>query len=73
MDILPSMFLKDGAVVIAYPLYHIINLSLHSGQIPEDMKNARVVGLRSTIKKNLSIETIYRSVSIINAQAFHNS
>ena len=44
-DGLPASFLKDGAEVIACPLCHIINLSLHSTQIPEDMKNARVVPL----------------------------
>ena len=43
MDSLPAMFLKDGAEVIACPLSHIINLALHSSQILEDMKNARVV------------------------------
>ena len=31
--------------LLACPLSHAIDLSLHSGQIPEDMKNARVVPL----------------------------
>ena len=44
-DGLPARYLKDGAEVIACPLCHIINLSLHTTQIPEDMKNARVVPL----------------------------
>ena len=34
MDSLPAKFFKDGAVVIACLLSHIINLSLHSSQIP---------------------------------------
>ena len=45
LDSLPAKFLKDDAEVIACPLTHIINLSLHSSQIPGDMKNARVVPL----------------------------
>ena len=45
LDSLPGRFLKDGAEVIACPLAHIIKLSLHSSQIPENMKNARVVPL----------------------------
>ena len=45
LDSLPARFLKVDAEVIACPLTHIINLSLHSSQIPEDMKNARVVPL----------------------------
>ena len=57
MDSLPARFLKDGAEVIAFPLSHIINLSLHSNQIPEDMKNARVVPLYKNVVK-LSLETI---------------
>ena len=50
MDSLPARYLKDGAEVIACPLSHIINLSLHSSQIPQDMKNARVLLLYK--KKN---------------------
>ena len=33
MDSLPAWFLKDGAEVIACPLPHSINLSLHISQI----------------------------------------
>ena len=50
LDSLPAWFLKDGAEVIACPLAHIINLSLHSSQNPEDMKNARVVPLYKKTK-----------------------
>ena len=58
LDSLPARFLKDGAEVIACPLAHIINLSLHSSQIPEDMKNARVIPLYKKNKVKLSLETI---------------
>ena len=51
------MFLKDGSEVIACPLSHIINLALHSSQIPEDMKNARVVPRYKKNKVKLSLET----------------
>ena len=57
LDSLPARFLKDGAEVLACPLAHIINLTLHSSQIPEDMKNARVVPLYKN-KVKLSLETI---------------
>ena len=48
MDSLPARFLRDGAEVIACPLSHIINLSLHSSQIPGDMK---MQGWYHSIKK----------------------
>ena len=60
LDSLPARFLKDGAEVIACPLAHIINLSLHSSQIPEDMKNARVVPQSKTEAGN------YRPVFILS-------
>ena len=50
LDSLPARFVKDGAEVIACPLAHIINLSLHSSQIPRDMKNARMVPLYKKTK-----------------------
>ena len=59
MDSLPASFSKNSAEVIACPLSHIINLSLHSSQIPEDMKNARVVPL---YKKSKAETGNYRPV-----------
>ena len=64
LDSLPARFLKDGAEVIACPLAHIINLSLHSSQIPEDMKNARVVPLYK--KQSKTEPGNYRPVSILS-------
>ena len=64
MDSLPARFLKYGAEVIAFPLSHIINLSLHSNQIPEDMKNARVVPLYK--KRSKTEPGNYRPVSILS-------
>ena len=64
LDSLRARFLKDGAEVIACPLAHIINLSLHSSQIPEDMKNARVVPLYE--KQSKTEPGSYRPVSILS-------
>ena len=41
-DSLSARFLKDGAVISACPLSHIIILSLHAIQVPEDMKNVKI-------------------------------
>ena len=40
---LSARFLKDGPNQISFAIAHIINLSLYSGRIPDDMKTARVV------------------------------
>ena len=64
MDSLPARFLKDGVEVIACILSHIINVSLHSSQIPEDMKNARVVPLYK--KQSNTDPGNYRPVSILS-------
>ena len=64
LDSLPARFLKDGAEVIACPLAHIINLSLHSSQILKDMKNARVVPLYK--KQSKTEPGNYRPVSILS-------
>ena len=45
LDNIPARFLRDGAIIIANPLTHIINLSISTGTVPEDMKSARVVPL----------------------------
>ena len=42
LDALPARFVKDGSSIIARPLTHIINLSLSTGIIPQDLKAARV-------------------------------
>ena len=43
LDELPARFIKDGSSVIANPLTHIVNLSITTGNIPNDLKVARVV------------------------------
>ena len=64
LDNLPAKFIKEVAPVICKPLTHIINLSIMSGDIPSDMKNARVVPI---YKKNSKTEVgNYRPVSILS-------
>ena len=45
LDNLPARFIKDSSPVIAAPLAHItsLNLSVISGDIPDNLKMARVV------------------------------
>ena len=42
LDNIPTYFLKDTAYVICKPLTHVINLSMQTGEFPEDLKAARV-------------------------------
>jgi len=42
LDLLSPRFIKDGADIIMLPLTHILNLSLVTGKIPDDLKSARV-------------------------------
>ena len=63
LDNIPAKFVKEGASVIAHPFSHIVNLSLFSGLVPEEMKSARVVPL---YKKNKKTDcSNYRPVSIL--------
>ena len=67
LDGLSARFLKDGANQISSAIAHIINLSLYSGRIPDDMKTARVVPL---YKKNSKSEPgNYRPVSILTVMS----
>ena len=42
LDQLSPRFIKDGANIIMSPLTHILNLSLVTGKIPDNLKSARV-------------------------------
>ena len=64
LDNLPAKFLKDAAPIISKPLTHIINMSTECGDIPCDMKSARVVPIH---KKNSKTEAgNYRPMSILS-------
>ena len=45
LDGLPARFLKDAAEIIMRPVTFIINLSLRSGIVPQEMKIAKVIPL----------------------------
>ena len=64
LDDLPARFIRDGAEGIAYPISYIINLSLKTGVVPDEMKTARVIPL---YKKNFKLEPgNYRPVYILS-------
>ena len=64
LDDLPARFIRDGAEGIAYPISYMINLSLKTGVVPDEMKTARVIPL---YKKNSKLEMgNYRPVSILS-------
>jgi hypothetical protein len=55
--------MKDGAFYIKEPITHILNISILSGVVPIEFKNARVKPL---FKKGNSLEVgNYRPVSIL--------
>ena len=67
LDGLSARFLKDGENQISSAIANIINLSLYSGRIPDNMKTARVVPL---YKKNSKSEPgNYRPVSILTVMS----
>ena len=53
LDLLSARFIKDGAKLIATPLTHILNLSLSTSEIPENLKSAKVMPI---YKKNSKME-----------------
>ena len=64
LDELPARFIKDGANVLKIPITFIVNFSITTSTVPEDMKIARVKPL---YKKNSSLEAgNYRPVSILS-------
>ena len=64
LDLLSPRFVKDGASLIMSPLTHILNLSLKSGELPDDIKAARVTPIH---KKNSKLDAgNYRPVSILS-------
>ena len=63
LDELPARFIKGGSSVIAKPLTHIVNLSITTGTIPDDLKVARVVPLYKK-KGKINVEN-YRPISVL--------
>ena len=54
---------KESANLISWPLTHIVNLSIESGIVPDQMKIARVIPLFKSGDNNLF--TNYRPVSVL--------
>ena len=52
LDKIPARFLKDGACVLTAPLTHIINLSIESESVPDDLKLARITPIHKKKLKN---------------------
>ena len=42
---IPARFIKDSASIVTVPITHIINLSMITGVVPDDLNSARVVPL----------------------------
>ena len=64
LDDIPARFIKDRAIVQTTPVTHIVNLSITSGVVPNDMKMARIKPL---YKKNSPLDIgNYRPVSILS-------
>ena len=63
LDNISARFFKDGAPVLKTPITAIINQSIQSGIVPDEMKEARVIPI---YKKNSPLEVgNYRPVSIL--------
>ena len=64
LDGIPARFIKDSASIVTVPIAQIINLSLITGVVPDDLKSAHVVPL---FKKSDKTEIgHYRPVPILN-------
>ena len=64
LDEIPAKYLKYGSSVIYKLLTHIINLSINTGRIPDDLKMARIVPL---YKKNSKTHLRnYRPISVLS-------
>ena len=64
LDGLPARFIRDGAEFLKRPITVIVNKSILTGVVPEDMKSARV---RPIFKKNSPLDVNnYRPVSILS-------
>ena len=64
LDDIPARFVKDAATSLTKPITYIINLSITSGIVPDQLKSARVKPL---FKKNNRTEVgNYRPVSILS-------
>jgi hypothetical protein len=64
LDGISPLFLKDGSEILKTPVAHIVNLSITSGKVPDDLKVARVTPLHKK-KSKLDVGN-YRPVSVLS-------
>ena len=64
LDDLSPRFVKDGAIVIAPMITHIVNMSIRQGIIPDDLKRARVIPIHK--KGRRTDPSMYRPISILS-------
>lgn len=64
LDSIPARFIKDGASVIKIPITFLINLSIDSSFVTDDMKSARVTPIYK--KSSPVVVGNYRPVSILS-------
>lgn len=63
LDGIPARMLKDAANIIAKPLAYIINLTISTGEIPMEWKEAKVTPVFKSGKR--SEENNYRPISVL--------
>lgn len=54
LDGIPARFIQDSASIVTMPIAHLINLSMITGVVPDDMKSAYVVPYFKKSKKKLT-------------------
>ena len=63
LDKIPAKLLKDASSVIAKPITYLINLTISSGEIPSQWKEAKVTPIFKAGKKD--DENNYREISVL--------
>ena len=63
IDDLPPGLIKDAADVLSVPLSHIINMSLDTGQFPQEWKAAKIIPLHKS-GSTKSFDN-YRPISVL--------
>ena len=63
LDNQPSRFLKDGAEILARPIALIINKSIETGIVPDELKVAKVTSLYKQ-KPDFEVDN-YRSINVL--------
>ena len=63
LDKIPAKLLKDASSVIAKPITYLINLTISSGEIPSQWKEAKVTPIFKEGKKD--DENNYRPISVL--------